>query len=241
MHIIAATQKGVYKTENEDRVLIGDSIIDNGAYVTDFKEGVIAIADGVGGNKAGAVASQFVVDQLRFSEQISEQTLVAINDALIKKSESNSQLERMGTTLSGISFSQSKTVLFSIGNTRVYYLQGSKYLKQITTDDTTMQYLLSTGQLSAESAVSFERKNEITACFGGGNSNLFKIKVRKTEPIHTPFIITSDGIHDYLSVDCMEELIQEFAFTKELCFQMIKLARRNGSVDDASIIVGFIN
>ena len=128
--------------------------------------------------------------------------------------------------------------MFSIGNTRVYLLQSRKYLKQLTTDDTTLNYLLATGQLAPQNADSFERKNEITACFGGGSADLFKVKVNYIEPLIAPFMITSDGIHDYLSVDQMENIIEEHGLNDKTCFEMIQAARNNGSLDDASIIMG---
>lgn len=144
----------------------------------------------------------------------------------------------MATTLSGICCTEGKPQLFSIGNTRVYLLQSRKYLKQLTTDDTTLNYLLATGQLAPEDADSFERKNEITACFGGGSQDLFKVKVTYIEPLAAPVMITSDGIHDYLSVDQMEDIIEEHGLNEAACIEMIKLARNNGSLDDASIILG---
>lgn len=117
-------------------------------------------------------------------------------------------------------------------------LQSKKYLKQLTTDDTTLNYLLATGQLSSEDAKSFGRGNEITACFGGGSSALFKVKVSNIEPLVAPIMITSDGIHDYLSVDEMEDIIERNGLTKASCIELIKAARNNGSVDDTSVVLG---
>lgn len=144
----------------------------------------------------------------------------------------------MATTLSGIYCTNGKSQLFSIGNTRVYLLQSRKYLKQLTTDDTTLNYLLATGQLTPEDAASFERKNEITACFGGGSYDLFKVKVTYIEPLLAPVMITSDGIHDYLSVDQMEDIIKEYGLSEKACIEMIQASRDNGSLDDASVILG---
>ena len=56
-------------------------------------------------------------------------------------------------------------------------MQGSKYLKQLTTDDTTLNYLLQPDNFSAEDAASFDRKNEITVCFGVDHPHSFKNQV----------------------------------------------------------------
>ena len=53
-----------------------------------------------------------------------------------------------------------------------------------------------------------------------------------------PIMITSDGIHDYLTVDQMEDIIDEFGLSKKACEEMITAARGNGSCDDISIVLG---
>lgn len=240
MNVIAVTQRGVNKKENEDRIVVGKTIVADGTLFSELKGGIIAIADGVGGHNAGAVASHFVSNKLCYLEQISVERLNEINDELIAISETKEGQKGMATTLSGICCTEGKTQLFSIGNTRVYRLQSRKYLKQLTTDDTTLNYLLATGQLAPEDANSYERKNEITACFGGGSVDLFKVKVKCIEPLVAPVMITSDGIHDYLSVDEMEDIIGQNGLTKTTCIKLIEAARINGSIDDASIILGGI-
>ena len=238
MKIIAITQTGINKKENEDRIIIGKSIIASGTLIADIVEGAIAVADGVGGHKAGSIASHFVANRLSFAKEITTTQMEVINDELLDKSHSDNALNGMATTLSGIYLSDHNTQLFNIGNSRTYILQSRKYLKQITTDDTTLNYLLATGQLLPEDAENFNRKNEITACFGGGSSDLFKIKIEQIESLAAPIMITSDGIHDYLTVDQMEDIIEEQGLCVETCEKLIMAARENGSVDDASIILG---
>lgn len=238
MKIIAKTQKGLDKTENEDRIVIGKTVLSEGRFSGEINSGIIAIADGVGGQNAGAAASQFVSDRICKLNEISDETFRNINDELISVSESSEQQKGMATTLSGLFYSDRGAQLFSIGNTRVYVLQGKKYLKQLTTDDTTLNYLLATGQLSLLDAETFDRKNEITACFGGGTTSLFRIKIQQFDSLTAPIMITSDGIHDYVSIDQLEDIIAEYGMSEYACDVMIKTARENGSFDDASVIFG---
>ena len=71
----------------------------------------------------------------------------------------------------------------------------------------------------------FDRKNEITACLGGRRADLFKIRLSDIESIASPILMTSDGIHDYLSVDQMEDIIGEYRLTERACDEMISGAR----------------
>lgn len=238
MKVIAVTQKGINKNENEDRIIVGKSIIASGTFIADVNEGAFAVADGVGGHNAGSVASHFVANKLCSAQVISVELMQKINDELISESKIDELQNGMATTLSGVFLKDNQTQLFSIGNTRVYLLQSRKYLKQLTNDDTTLNYLLATGQLTPEDAENFDRKNEITACFGGGNSELFKIKVKNIDALVAPIMITSDGIHDYLNTDQMEEIIEQHGLCEKACLELINAARANGSSDDASVLLG---
>ena len=53
MKIYAATQKGVQKARNEDRVVLNQNILSMGIRECECTEGFVAVADGVGGNNAG--------------------------------------------------------------------------------------------------------------------------------------------------------------------------------------------
>lgn len=240
MKIIAITQKGAEKIENEDRIVAGNNIISKGIFCAQDLPGVVAIADGVGGNNAGAVASHFVAERLAALKSVCTEALSAINEELLVLSASSPEYNNMATTLSGIALYGEKACLFSIGNTRVYSLRSGKYLKLLTNDDTTLNYLLAAGRISAEDALSFDRRNEITACFGGGSKHLFKIKCRELSPPFSPFMITSDGIHDYISVDVMEDILAENGISIAACKAMLSAARAAGSNDDISIVLGEI-
>lgn len=240
MKIIAITRKGINKIENEDRIVAGKTILAGGTLSSEIERGILAIADGVGGNNAGSVASHFIANKICRLTDITVEALQKINTELLTLSMEKIEYNGMATTLSGILFADKKACLFSVGNTRVYFLQGGKYLKQLTIDDTTLNYLLETGQLTVEEAESFGRRNEITACFGGGRAGLFKIKLNNIESINSPILLTSDGIHDFLSIDQMENIIGEYGLTEMACEEMISKARIQGSCDDISIVLGRI-
>ena len=75
MRIYAMTEKGEH-SENEDRILINGNIISDGFFETESTEKTtICVADGVGGNNAGAVASSFVCEKTAGSELAQSQGL----------------------------------------------------------------------------------------------------------------------------------------------------------------------
>ena len=84
MKFYACSQMGISKKENEDRMILGKSVIAEGSFITNIDTGTIAIADGVGGNNAGAVASHFVATRLTVTDNISLEQLSKINTDLIE-------------------------------------------------------------------------------------------------------------------------------------------------------------
>lgn len=237
MKVVAVTRKGLNKMENEDRIIVGNSVITDGAVISDFDIGVLAIADGVGGHNGGGVASDFVARCICGLTDVTSEIMEEINVRLLSLSNSNPHQSNMATTLSGVLVRDGLIRVFSVGNTRVYLLQRGKYLKQLTSDDTVLGFLYKTGNLCPRDDGVFERKNEITACFGGGDVRLLKIKIDDFHVTGAHVIITSDGIHDYLSIDQMEDIIIQNGLNEKSCNELISAAVDNGSRDDASVIM----
>lgn len=238
MKIYAATQKGVQKAQNEDRVVLNQNIMTVGIYECECTAGFVAVADGVGGNNAGAVASQFVAEELGKCDHTIK-NLTKINRKLIERSRTDEAFAGMATTLAMVDFTEDSAKITYVGNTRVYAVVNGKYLKQLTRDDTTLEYLLATGQLDSFTAESFERKNEITACFGADNPALLKLKQIDASGLDA-LILTSDGIHDYVSLDEMEDIYCTENDRVKFCKKLIEQARKNGSMDDMSISVCYV-
>ena len=235
------TEKGEH-SENEDRILINDTIVSDGTFETECDGNLkICVADGVGGNNAGAVASSFVCENLKNIVPSGKKDLVDINSRLLMKSTKNANYNGMATTLSGICISDEKARSFHIGNTRIYVFQGS-YIKQITEDHTSVNWLVKTGKLSKKEAETYDRRNEITACFGGGNPALINSLVfeESNEVLSNAkrIVLTSDGVHEYVFVDEMEDILnKENIPPLQACEEIINLAKASGSTDDKSIVI----
>ena len=239
--IYAMTEKGEH-SENEDRILINDTIVSVGTFETECDSNLkICVADGVGGNNAGTVASSFVCESLKTIVPSGKNDLVDINSQLLTKSTENANYNGMATTLSGICISDEKASSFHIGNTRIYVFQGS-YIKQITEDHTSVNWLVKTGKLSKKEAETYDRRNEITACFGGGNPALINALVfeESNEALSNAkrIVLTSDGVHEYVSVDELEDVLNNEALEPiSMCKEILNLAKANGSTDDKSIVI----
>lgn len=229
MRITALSVKGSIKDQCEDTLFIGDTIISDDSYVYegDFPE-VLGVADGVGGNPGGQKASRFISKlfsevSLKGDEKEVKANLENVNRSLINYAAGLPGEERMASTLTAMYHGKQGYYVAHVGNTRLYVAQG-RYLKQFTNDHTSNQIA----------------SNMIYGCFGGADENLLlPLEISLISPNDLPqkCILTSDGIHDHLDVDRLEELLNsdadDLAVMRDICDE----AKKNGSKDDMSIIM----
>lgn len=234
MKIVFNTIPGAHKPESEDRVLVGSHVYAGTFQECELESGFVAVADGVGGNTGAATAAAFVCEQATALTRPTLEEFQQINARLVQQSD-----DKRATTFSGLFFQETDLSLFQVGNTRVYELMGGKYLKQITRDDTVVQQLLDTHKLTEEESRFYTGRNEITACFGGGSESFLKLQTKQLARTEgNGWLLTSDGIHDYLSLDEMEDVFSENQENwNQAVHRITELALQNGSRDDCSIVL----
>ena len=236
--IYVMTQAGHGKDISEDTVLVGGQIYSNVTDMVDVPdEGLICVADGVGGNNAGEEASTFVLEALTeyqwSDDDAMREKLMEINRQLIAMSKEDSKLSNMATTLSGVCIKDGELKIVHVGNTRVYAMQGH-YLKQLTSDHTVYNWLKSLGRIEEAEACN---KNEITSCFGGGDEKLLeKLYIQSVNEVKT-LLLTSDGIHEYVSIDDLEDIINSDIPNDEKCNAIQEAALLAGSTDDITAVL----
>ena len=239
--IYSLTSAGPGKTANEDSLLIGTILQNDSVQSNPLPAyGFVSIADGVGGNAGGSIASRKALTKLASLEEDSQLDVTAlrnyileINKQLINEARAIQSCETMATTLTGVLLSERNNFLFHVGNTRAYILQGS-YLKQLTDDHTVFSWLMRTGRINEAECCN---KNEITNCLGGGNEQLASALKVVDLPKFNTLLLTSDGVHEYVDIDTLEETINAQISGDEKCSLIEQYARNNGSQDDVSIVL----
>ena len=236
MKVFSYMEKGSGKSVSEDTILVGDGILKEGFYTMDGVFSCVAVADGVGGNAGGRDASEYVASCFRkFWEDDLISAARKINEELISYARKIPLKENMATTFSGVFFYNSLPYkILHIGNCRVSAIQGA-YLKQLTTDHTTVEWLRSRGMYEAAECAP---GNEITACFGSGDSaRLQQLTMLEIDRNFIGYLLTSDGIHDYLEIEDMEDFLDAKDYSEDAFIALAKKAADNGSTDDKSIVL----
>jgi len=252
MKVYAMVKKG----SNADKAVCEDSLLFRSVSVHGYISSVIcgstfhldfpsdfeylaALSDGIGGSNAGEVASRFILNKLAgtsFPVELSRDHIIAeiksINEQLIKLSQEDKALSGMGATLSGIISGPEYAWLFHTGNSRVYVTNGG-FLRQLTNDHT-----------RSHKKPWQKRDSRILSCMGGGKlEHLDMLQITDIQQFlpqpgtNGKIIITTDGIHDHMDNEDLEDLLSLCKDDISFCNEAMKLAQKNESDDDMSILV----
>lgn len=246
LDIAGRSNTGLVRTNNEDK--IGE----------DQEIGLVVLADGMGGYKAGEVASLLAVntilDELR-SEiprlspgEIDEQTgytkeslaarrsVVKANETIFSVSNTEPQYRGMGTTLVMGIFYDNQITVAHVGDSRMYrYRDGN--LQQITVDHTLLQELVDRGFYTQEEANSSLNKNLVTRALGIEGSIAVDIKEDLAMPDDI-YILCSDGLTDMVDDQEIHATIKTFKDNLDkLADKLIEIANENGGRDNISVLL----
>jgi len=229
--ILSMTQKGTKKGLNEDRTLI--KRFDDNAFL-------VAVADGMGGEPAGDLAAQIVIDRLESvdsnSYSVSEDLLKAVNAANLDISEKvnqNIRLEGMGTTVSAVFNRDGLCHWIHVGDSRIYLVRDGR-LKQITEDQSVPGLLLAEGKLTKEEARVHLLRNLLFQGVGCGDitPDTGTFGVTRGDVL----LLATDGLHSALPEEVMAEMLFSTPDLKEKLRTLVKAALEANSQDDISVI-----
>ena len=166
---------------------------------------LFAIADGMGGARAGEVAAEIAATALReargavIDEESLEAIIVDANRRVWERSIADPATAGMGTTMT-VAFVDSGTervVLGHVGDSRAYRLRGSE-LEQVTTDHSLVAELVESGVLTPEEAERHPQRSAITRAVGTDRAIQVDVFSVAAEPGDL-FLLCSDGLTDMLS------------------------------------------
>ena len=205
---------------------------------------LFAVADGMGGHAAGAVASGIVVEKLGetdlsgFVEHEVEQLIGAIqraNLAVYEAAEADKSLFGMGTTLACALILGKSYLAANVGDSRLYYFDG-KSLERVTTDHSLVEQLVQSGVITREEAKYHPHRNIITR--GIGLSPAVDVDVFERDwNAGDILLLCSDGLHGALEDEEMACVLSSGQTLDEMCEDLVHLALKNGSTDNITLVL----
>ena len=230
LRFAAGSHKGMIREGNEDSGYAGPRLL--------------AIADGMGGQAAGEVASSEVIstivaldDDIPGSDILTSlgTAVQRANDQLRAMVEEDPQLEGMGTTLTALLWTGQRLGLVHVGDSRAYLLRDG-VLTQITQDHTWVQRLVDEGRITEEEATTHPQRSLLMRALGSGDHVEPDLSIREVRA-GDRYLICSDGLSGVVSHQTLEETLASYHGPEETVQALIELALRGGGPDNITVIV----
>ena len=226
--------------------------------VTDSGLGLAIVADGMGGYKAGevasAIAAQMILQETRDhledlkdgevdGESGLSQASLLIKDAIMRANsrvyrtaQEVPQCQGMGTTVVVVLHHRNRVTVAHVGDSRVYRLRGSE-LKQVTSDHSLIQELVDRGFFTPEEAAENTSKNLVTRALGIEETVEVDVQEHESEPGEI-YMLCSDGLNDMVDDEEIHLTLSKYsANLVKAASALVGLANENGGKDNISVVL----
>lgn len=241
MRSFGITDKGKIRKENQDSYIIENC--------EKRKCTVIAICDGMGGAKAGDLASRLsckafiskiyetLVAPTIFvgnHEKLLRESCADANGVVYEYSSFEPDYRGMGTTLVGGVVYKNRAHLVNVGDSRAYLITPDG-IRQVTRDHSYVEELVAMGAISREEAATHPKKNVITRALGVDSSaeaDYYDVSLSKGDCI----LLCSDGLSNMVTDGEMLEAYKNNKTPDLICNELMKCALDRGARDNVSVV-----
>ena len=223
-----ATSPGLVREQNEDSLCIRPDL------------GLWAVADGMGGYRAGDMASRITVEQLAddISNRMSlSESITKLHQKILNIAQTDATLESMGSTVVALKVDGNAFEIAWVGDSRAYLWNG-RHLVQLTRDHSYVQSLVEAGTITAAEAEIHPERHAITQALGGEG-----IAAVEVETINGIFkdpdmvLLCSDGLTNEVGDDAISLILAHAGSEQMKAEQLIDKAEQNGGADNISVIL----
>lgn len=246
IQIVNVSDVGKRRPHNEDSTL------------SDAQEGLVILADGMGGYKAGEVASAIAVSSihheilsglakihrgkidensgLSLESEVIKNAIILVNSEIYNTAQTDEACQGMGTTIIVVLFHDNKCTIGHVGDSRVYRKRGESFA-QITKDHSLIQELIDRGLYSPEEAVKHAPKNLVTRAMGIDSQVEVDIGEENVQAGDI-YMLCSDGLNDMVVDEEIHLTLRKYsANLVQAGNQLVRLANSKGGKDNISIIL----
>ena len=230
------TDTGRIREHNEDSVTIIKNIND---------EYLLAVADGMGGHKAGEIASSIAIEHLSKSfmeiEKLGDKASTVkwlrkevedINNEIFDYTSTHPESKGMGSTLVLAIYSKEYLLFGNIGDSSGFVLKNNELFK-ITKDHTLVNLLVKNGELTEEEAKNHPKKNILMRALGANNP--IEIDIFDVDDEIEGIVLCSDGLTAMLNNIQIEKVLLQEGPLEEKVIKLIRKANVRGGTDNISV------
>jgi len=246
LEIIGVTDVGRKRAHNEDSI------------GSDTGLGIAVLADGMGGYRAGEVASamavNMILDDLREGMKpgttggldketgycretlLIKTAIEKANATIYQTAQRQPQCHGMGTTVVAIAFYDDRMSIAHVGDSRMYRFRGGE-LQQVTSDHSLLQELIDRGFYTPEEAKKSLNKNLVTRAMGIEMAVIPDLQEDVVQPGDL-YLMCSDGLTDLVEDDVIHDTLEEYGENiEDAARHLVEKANTAGGVDNISVIL----
>ena len=230
------TDAGKVRSHNEDSV----TIVKNGS-----EEYLLLVADGMGGHRAGEVASSLAVTHFgkRFSSLSSvgnlkdavswiNDNVSEINEAILDYAKNHFDSTGLGTTLVLALLTKDFLIFGNVGDSSGFVLKNHR-LHKVTKDHTLVSLLVEAGDLTEEEARNHPKKNVLMKALGA--SEKVDMDIFEVERDVDAILLCSDGVTNMLTVEQLEKVLDEELTIEAKVKKIVRKCNARGGQDNISV------
>jgi serine/threonine protein phosphatase PrpC len=221
--------------------------------VFDAANGVMVVADGMGGHRAGEVASRMATELLltALRERVAEfrsdddhdaprltveQSIIRANAEIFAAAQAQATYFGMGTTLALAVFYDRRVTLAHVGDSRIYRLRFNR-LQLLTRDDSLLRDQVELGLIAAADAGGSHNRNLVTRAIGIEERVTPHMRDEEVLPGDL-YLLCSDGLNDLVDDNDIELIINSLKSNIPLAVHhLVQAAKDNGGHDNISAIL----
>jgi len=205
---------------------------------------LLAVADGVGGNVAGEVASAAAIAAIAPLDaeypgpdlgRVLADAVATANQRLQELISSDPSVEGMGTTLTALLWSEGCAALCHIGDSRAYLLRDGQFI-QVTHDHTLVQLLIDEGRITAVDVARHPYRSLLLRALDGRPAAEADLTLLET-CAGDRYLLCSDGLSGVVSEQTLHQVLASVRDLDEVTSRLVELAVEGGGPDNITCIV----
>ena len=239
------TDVGKVRPHNEDSILLAPELH------------LYAVADGMGGHKAGEFASRICLDTMKDYLQMAAKGHAPLvgeadsahsdaanllgsavrfaNRAVFEAASAKPEWRGMGTTIVALTVNGSHVSIAHVGDSRAYLLRGGKF-SQLTEDHSWVEEQVRAGLMSHEEAMVAKGRNVLTRAMGQNDDvkvDLDELELRTGDTL----LLCSDGLFGMVADEEIAALLAVSASVEKACTELVACANGRGGRDNISVVL----
>ena len=218
------------------------------------------VADGIGGHKAGEIASRIAVEtivnavaesDMSDPQWILKSALLEANHSITSEAAEDDERKGMGSTVACALIIDTALYIATLGDSRIYLIRDN-IIRQLNVDHTWVQEALDVGVINSEEARSHPRRHLIRSYLGSSdpikpdlrlyladNENLEQAKANQGLPLlpMDQILLCSDGLSDLVADEEILDILQGGGTHDEQLQKLVDLANLRGGHDNITIVL----